>query len=137
MNIYAYLTFSGNCREAMTFYQHCIGGTLQLQTVGETPLAAQMPEQMKNCILHASLKNGGLLLMGSDMVGEHGLQRGNTVSLCLLCSSEAELRSRYALLSENGTATHPVEKTFWGALLGGLTDRFGNTWLLNYEPGTN
>lgn len=136
MNIYAYLTFNGNCREAMNFYQQCIGGTLQLQTVGETPLAAQLPGQMKNCILHATLKNGALLLMGSDMVSDNGLQRGNAVSLCLLCSSEEELRTRYARLSENGMATHPVEKTFWGALLGGLTDRYGNTWLLNYEPET-
>lgn len=134
MNIYAYLTFSGNCREAMTFYQQCIGGTLHLQTIGETPLAAQMPDQMKNCILHATLKNGSLLLMGSDMVHENGLKRGNAVSLCLVCSSEDELRTCYAQLSENGTATHPVETTFWGALLGGLTDRYGNTWLLNYEP---
>lgn len=136
MNIYAYLTFSGNCREAMTFYQECIGGTLQFQTIGETPLAAQMPEQMKNCILHATLKNGALLLMGSDMVGENGLQRGNAVSLCLVCSTEEELRAYYTRLAENGTATHPVETTFRGALLGGLTDRYGNNWLLNYEPVT-
>lgn len=135
MNIYAYLTFSGNCREAMTFYQQCIGGTVQLQTIGESPLAAKMPAKMKDCILHATLKNGALLLMGSDMVSETGLQRGNAVSLCLVCSSEEELRTCYTRLSENGIATHPVETTFWGALLGGLTDRYGNNWLLNYEPG--
>ena len=135
MNTYAYLTFSGNCREAMTFYQQCIGGTVQVQTIGESPLAAKMPAKMKDCILHATLTNGPLVLMGSDMVSENGLQRGNSISLCLVCSSEAELRNCYARLSENGTATHPVETTFWGALLGGLTDRFGNNWLLNYEPG--
>ncbi len=31
--IHSYLTFSGNCREAMTFYRECLGGILMLQTV--------------------------------------------------------------------------------------------------------
>jgi PhnB protein len=34
---------------------------------------------------------------------------------------------------EGGTADHPLENTFWGALFGGLTDKFGNHWLLNYS----
>lgn len=131
--IFVYLTFGGNCREAMTFYQSCLGGELNFQTIGESPLADKMPEQMKACILHATLKHDNLLLMASDMVGEKGLQRGNAVSLCLVCSSEEELRTAYARLTENGTATHPVEVTFWGALLGGLTDKYGNHWLLNYD----
>jgi uncharacterized glyoxalase superfamily protein PhnB len=31
--INAYLTFNGNCREAMTFYQSCFDGDLTLETV--------------------------------------------------------------------------------------------------------
>ena len=30
--INAYLIFNGNCREAMTFYQKCLGAELQLIT---------------------------------------------------------------------------------------------------------
>ena len=33
--INAYLTFNGNCREAMQFYTDCLGGELYLQTIGE------------------------------------------------------------------------------------------------------
>jgi PhnB protein len=44
--INSYLTFSGNCREAMTFYKECLGGELAFQTVGESPLSDQMPKQM-------------------------------------------------------------------------------------------
>jgi len=132
-NIHSYLTFDGNCREAMTFYKNCLGGELRLQTIGESPLAEKMPQKMKKCILHATLTKGNLVLMGSDMVAEQGLKRGNTVSLMLNCGSETEIRKSYSKLSKGGKANHPLEVSFWGALFGDLTDRFGNHWLLHYH----
>jgi PhnB protein len=126
-----YLTFNGNCREAMTFYQKCLGGKLFFQTIGESPLSEKMPKKMKDCILHSTLTNGRLLLMGSDMVSETGLIKGNAVSLTLNCSSEKEIRNFYKRLSTGGLARHPLKDTFWGALFGGLTDKYGNHWLLN------
>lgn len=132
-NIQSYLTFSGNCREAMTFYQLCLGGELSLQTIGESPMADKMPQQMKDKILHGTLTNGKLVIMGSDMVGEGGLVKGNAVSLMLNCGNEVEIQSCYAKLSEGGQATHPLEVSFWGALFGDLTDKYGNHWLLHYD----
>lgn len=131
--INVYLTFNGNCREAMTFYKECLGGELMLQTIGDSPLAEQMPPQMKQSILHSTLVHGGLIIMASDMAGEQGIIRGNSVSLMLNCSSEEEVRTYYAKLSEGGQATHPLENTFWGALFGDLVDKFGNPWLLHYD----
>lgn len=136
-NVIAYLTFSGNCREAMTFYRDILGGELYFQTIGESPMAANMPTNMKNYILHSTLKEGRVLIMASDMVGENGLLKGNSVSLMLDCTGEADIRRCYAQLSEGGTATHPIEHTFWGALFGDLTDRFGVHWLLHYQPENN
>jgi len=66
-----YLTFNGNCKEAMTFYQNCLGGELNLQPIGDSPMAKKMPQQMKDCILHATLTNGHMILVGSDMVSEN------------------------------------------------------------------
>lgn len=132
-NINPYLTFNGNCSEAMHFYKSCIGGELMLQKIGESPVADQMPQQMKECILHASLAKENLVIMASDCVGEEGLQKGNNVSLCINCSNEEEIRNFYAKLSAGGKATHPLTDTFWGALFGGLTDKFGIYWLLNYD----
>jgi PhnB protein len=134
--INSYLTFNGNCREAMNFYRKCLGGELSLQTIGESPLADKMPPHMKDGILHATLTRNGLVLMGSDMVGEKGLIRGNAVSLMLDCSSEEEIRETYAALAEGGEPSHPVEQTFWGALFGNLKDKFGNNWLLHFDMNT-
>ena len=92
---------------------------------------------MKGCIMHATLSKGALILQGSDMVGEKGLVKGNSVSLSLNCSSEEEIRNCYAKLSEGGSAGHPLEDTFWGATFGALTDKFDNHWLLNYNKNSN
>jgi PhnB protein len=135
-SIHSYLTFNGNCREAMNFYKDCLGGELTLQTIGESPLADKMPAKMKDRILHSTLKKDKLLLMGSDMVGEKGLIKGTAVSLMLDCSSEDELKSYYAALAEGGQATHPLEISFWGALFGDLTDKYGNQWLLHFDKSS-
>jgi PhnB protein len=116
----------------MSFYRDCLGGELTLQTIGESPLADRMPEQMKDCILHSTLTNDSLVLLGSDMAPSSGLVKGNAVSLSLDCASEDEIRECYFKLSAGGTSDYPLEETFWGALFGGLTDRFGHHWLLNY-----
>lgn len=131
--ISAYLTFNGNCREAMTFYKECLGGELSFQTIGESPLSGKMPKKMKDCILHSILTKDNLVIMASDMVGEKGLVKGNSVSLMLDCSNESEIRKWYEVLSEDGEQTHPIENTFWGALFGDLTDKYGNHWLLHFQ----
>ena len=131
--IHSYLTFNGNCREAMSFYQECLGGELYFQTIGESPIADKMPPQMKDCILHSTLRNDAFIIMASDMVGDKGLIKGTNVSLMLNCSSEEDIQNTYQKLATDGQATHPLEHTFWGALFGGLTDKFGNQWLLNFD----
>jgi len=131
--INSYLSFNGNCREAMNFYKECLGGELVLQTIGESPLAEKMPAKMKESILHSTLTKDALVLMGTDMLGEKGLIKGTAVSLMLNCSSEEEIRKCYSNLSEGGQSTHPLEISFWGALFGDLTDKYGNQWLLHFD----
>lgn len=133
--INSYLTFNGNCREAMNFYASCLGGELNMQTIGESPLSGKMPAQMKDCILHATLTNGSMVLMGSDMVGEKGLQKGNHVSMAINCCSEEEIKNLYEKLSAGGQKEHALEETFWGATFGDLTDKYGKHWLLNFDKG--
>ena len=127
-----YLTFNGNCREAMTFYQACLGGELSLQTLGESPMAEYIPIKMRKSVLHATLICKDLVMMASDMVPEEGLIKGNSVSLCLTCQSEEEIRTFYEKLSEDGESTYPLHATVGEALFGNLIDKYGNYWLLNY-----
>jgi PhnB protein len=127
-----YLSFEGNCREAMTFYQECLGGELMIQDVAGSPAAEHMSAEAQNGVLHASLTNGNMVLLGSDAGGQK-VTRGNTIALSINCSSDEEITTWFRKLSDGGNITMPLEDTFWGAKFGMLTDRFGMDWLLNYD----
>lgn len=131
--INAYLNFNGNCREAMSFYQECLGGELIFNTVEGSPMEAQCPAAMKNKILHSSLTNGSLLLMASDMLGHEEFIIGSSFSLSLNCSSEEEINNFYHKLSKDGQIVEPLKKQFWGALFTFFIDKFGVRWMLNYD----
>jgi PhnB protein len=128
----AYLHFSGQCREALTFYQQCLGGELNMQKVAESPMGAQMPSEAGANILHGTLtKDGAVIVMGSDMMGSR-LKPGNSIALCLHCSSNEELNKCFDRLSAGGHVTMPPHQSFWGGIYGELTDRYGVSWMLNY-----
>ena len=131
--INAYLTFNGNCREAMTFYKDCLGGELNIQTVGETPMASQFPPEAKNAVMHAALTNGALVIMASDRMGKDKTTLGNAMALMLNCSSEKEINTFFSKLSAGGTIGHPLKEEFWGSVFGDFHDKFGMRWMLNWD----
>lgn len=127
-----YLNFNGKCREAMEFYQDCLGGELYLQKVGESPMAAQMSSASAERILHSHLFNGAYTLMASDMMGNK-LEPGNSVTLCLNCSSDAELYEYFEKLAAGGRIILHLHQTFWGSTYGELKDKFGMHWMLSLK----
>jgi PhnB protein len=132
--LFPYLTFNGNCREAMLFYQRCLGTgkeeELYLQTLAGSPETTGLPPDTQQYIVHATLKTDRLVLMATDLVPEEGLKAGNRISLLIECQNEQELLALYERLSENGIRNYPPDYTTNGALFGGLTDRYGHQWLL-------
>lgn len=128
-----YLTFNGNCREAMSFYRDCLGGKLKMQTAGESPAASQMPKELHNNILHAVLETEGITLMASDMLAAGATVNGNTVTLSLVCKTKEELEACFAKLSVGGKIGHPLTKQFFG-IIGDFTDKFGFRWMCVFNP---
>jgi PhnB protein len=131
-HINPYLNFNGKCREAMTFYQQCLGGELVMQKISESPMAARMPSEMGAKILHSSLTKDNIILMASDMMGNN-VVNGNSISLCMNCSSDEEVNGFFNNLSKDGKVVEPLHQSFWGATFGSLTDKFGITWIFNYS----
>jgi PhnB protein len=126
-----YLQFDGNAREAMNFYKDCLGGELELQTIAETPMAAQMPPEAQQHIMHSTLTTASFVLMGSDMVGPEGAKAGSNLTLTLICDNEAEINDLFTKLSAGGQVTHELKTEFWGDIYGDLTDQYGFRWALN------
>lgn len=128
-----YLRFNDSkCREAMEFYKKCLGGELTFQTIGESPMAKEMPSEDQGRIMHAGLKSGGIEFFASDMMRDKAVV-GDNVALALSCDSQEEIDRHFKALSEGGEVFMPLEKQFWGAIFGVLTDKYGVEWMLNYQ----
>lgn len=131
-----HLSFNGNCREAMSFYQKCLGGELVLQTLGESQGKSEIPEEFAKYILHASLTHGDIILVGTDLT-DQPYAKGNDIGMLLEFDCENQLRDIYTRLLEGGRATYPLTLSIWGKLVGGLTDRYGNQWLFCQSSESN
>lgn len=122
-----YLAFKDTAREAMTFYQSCLGGGLDLMTfkdLGDTGAAEDL-------VAHSFLRSeAGFELMASDT--PPGLEFGaRNSAVCISGDEEERLRSYWERLQEGGEVRSPLERQAWGDLYGMLVDRFGTTWMVD------
>jgi len=137
----AYLSFDGNCAEAMKFYEKVLGAKLEaLMTFGQMPPdtsggcgdgAPTMTAQQAQRIMHAYLVHPDFALMAGDTppgMPHAGIQG---VMLALTYPTVDEAQRVFAALSEGGRVTMPLGATFWAQTFGMLTDRFGTPWGVN------
>jgi PhnB protein len=132
-----YLLFDGRCREAMEFYQSCLGGKLTMKAVKETPAKDQMQAFQQDWILNAHLDAGLMEISASDWLAlDETPVRGSTVCMYLRGGSFGELKTLFDKLSEGAKVTDPLKETFFGTY-GALNDRFGVRWMFhaNKENG--
>lgn len=132
--IKSYLRFNGNAREAFEFYRSCLGGELTITTVGQSPMAQYMPEK-KEQVFHATLQNGNLFLLGSDMAGDEGLNPGNRIVLTLDCETVEEAKALFNKLSAGGKVGHELAEQSFG-IVGDFQDKYGIDWfVVSMTPG--
>lgn len=134
-----YLNFAGDCKDAFERYKEIFGGEFSaISTFADVPSGEglEVTEEEKGRIMHVSLPIGGDMLMGSDSMPGMETIRGNNMSVSFHPESEADARRVFDALAEGGTVTVPLEKTFWDALFGMCTDKFGINWMVNYDLST-
>jgi Uncharacterized protein conserved in bacteria len=110
----AYLVFDGNCEEAFRYYAEVLHGELPaLMRFSDAPGCEDMPEALKNRIIHVRLEVGGHVLMGSDASPQCGQYEGvKGVSITLNVDTKAEARRIFEALGKGGKVTMPLEQTF-------------------------
>lgn len=128
-----YLSFDGTCADAMRFYQSVLGGELQLMTMGDSPMAADLPPGNSARIMHASISLDGGVLMASDSMPGMPYEAMKGISVTLAFKDAEKGRSIFNALAVGGQVTMPYDKTFWAAGFGMLVDRFGTPWMVNVE----
>ncbi|MEU7472470.1 VOC family protein [Streptomyces sp. NPDC044984] len=129
-----YLSFDGNARQALEFYQEVFGGELRLNTYGDF---GRPGGDNADKIMHGMLASAaGFTLMGADIPPGMEHVPGNNFAVSVSGEDEAALRGYWEKLSGGGSVAVPLEKQMWGDVFGMCTDRFGVPWMVNInQPG--
>ena len=133
-----YITFNGDCEAAFNFYKSVFGGEFPyIGRYKDLPSEdGKVPEFEGDKIMHVSLPiSKETILMGSDASDAFGqtVILGTNIAVSINADSEDEATRIFNGLSEGGKVSMPLQKTFWGALFGMFTDKFGINWMVNYD----
>ncbi|HEX8269615.1 MAG TPA: hypothetical protein VF581_06955 [Flavobacterium sp.] len=80
-----FITFSGNCREALEFYQKCFGGRLQIQAFD---ISIERP-----VVVLGSLVSENITIHGSDLRHDEGRIAGNHLAVFMHCENVDERKA--------------------------------------------
>ena len=117
-----FITFSGNCKKALTFYQACFGGSLQFETFEE-----DLQGFIEKPVINGILVSDRIILHASDLVHNEGRKIGNYISIFLPCkntSDRKELMEKLKLQIGNFSVKEDKQKLIEG------TDAFDVRWVL-------
>src|SRR5690606_21787037 len=81
-----FITFAGNCKEALKVYQSCFGGHLQFETFEK-----RLPGIKQQPVVRGSLVSDCIVILGSDLVHNEGRRPGNHMSIFFKCT-DANIR---------------------------------------------
>ncbi len=128
-----YLSFDGNCAEAMHFYEKTLGGTIKVMMSGsQVPVQDEMCAAFGDRILNCQLElPGGTMLYGGDCPTHMPYEGIKGVSLTLNFDTVDEGEEIFNILADGGQVFMPYEPTFWAEKFGMVTDKFGVTWVVN------
>ena len=134
MQIQPYLFFNGRCEEAIDFYRKALGAEVEMMMRFKDNPDPMPPGMLapgfENKVMHAALRIGGGVMMASDGMGA-GETNFKGFSLAVYATDEAGVDRMFNALTEGGTVTMPLGKTFWSPRFGMVTDRFGVGWMVS------
>ena len=130
MRTIPYLSFNGNCRDALTFYADLFDGKVEGFTNWAAEMIADLPGATVEHIMHGSININGFSIAGADQFGDMYSPAGN-ISLMMDIDDMTDAQAKFTALAEGGNIMMPFGETFWADGYGFCTDRFGIQWQIN------
>lgn len=136
MQLNTYLSFNGDCRQALESYARIFGGkVLAMMTFAEMPPqegCGEIPAAARDLVMHGCVDLGGQLLMGTDATPEHPYPGITGAYVSIQVSDTGEAERLFAALSDGAKRIEmPLQQTFWARRYGSLVDRHGVPWMVN------
>jgi len=136
MKIRPYLTFNGQCAEAIELYKRAFQtGTLEYALFSQMPEMPgyTLPEEYKKRVMQATMAFGGEFIRLSDCGYAPGFklneQESERISLAIEASVD-EIKHAFAVLAEEGRVGMDLMETFYSPCAGVVFDKFGVMWNL-------
>jgi PhnB protein len=128
-----FLLFDGNCAEAMTFYQKCLGGELTLTKLGDTPMKDQYPKEKHTRLINARLKSGSIEISAADWMASPTwkYKQGNNLGIFVLGGTYKEIKVVFDRIAEKadkdkGLFVELCDMPF--GTYGQFIDKYGVPW---------
>lgn len=129
-SIQTYLIFDGSCEEAVKFYCDIFNGKVSSTSrYGEVP--GDIPNNWKEKIIHTTFTLRDAELMASDTHPNQPVIIGNNNHISVNFKMDEKIDEMFNKLAAGGKITMPLQKTFWNAYFGMLTDCYGINWMFN------
>jgi PhnB protein len=130
MKIQSYLSFKGQCQEALDFYQSIFGGqVINRHTYEDKKM--DIPEHYRTKLQHAELKGDGFHIMGYDASPDTPVTDGTNIQMSIDLDTADKAKDLFHSLSKGGKVHTEFQKTTWGAHYGRITDQYGINWMIN------
>ncbi|MDR2939504.1 MAG: VOC family protein [Clostridiales bacterium] len=139
MKINSYLSFGGNCAEALNFYEKAFNVKAKIMRYGDAPAGDgyQPDEATKNLVMHAQFSLGSEEILFCDVPPGSDVNFGNGLSISVGFDNAGQAKSAFDALKVGGVVDMDLQETFWSKCFGTLTDKFGVNWMITLDSSNH
>lgn len=134
MEIRPYITFDGECNEAIKLYKRAFNcEELQIMRFRDLPPnpAWEIPEEYMNRVVQVALKFGENFIRLSDCGPQQPLNAPESERVSIAVETKVEeIKQAFSVLAEEGRVGMELERTFYSPCAGVVFDKFGVMWNL-------
>jgi PhnB protein len=127
----AHLNFSGQAREALTFYQAVFGGEVMMMTYQQAG-KVDSREGADRIMWGQVESKSGFHVMAYDVQAAKPWGAGeNAFYVAVRGNSVDEITGFWDKLKDGAEIQHALQPAAWGPAYGMLKDKFGITWIMD------
>jgi len=130
MKISPYISFNGNCAEAVAFYEKAFDVKAEIMRYSDAPPenGYEAAPGTENLVMHAQFEIDGEMIMLCDYPPVETVKIGTNIAIMAEFESVNVATMVFNTLKEGGEVSMELQETFWSKWFGSLTDKFGIIW---------
>jgi len=136
MSVVAYVSFNGNCEEALDFYAESFKTTkTEIMRWKDAPADPnfELPDSARELVMHSFLNICDGEVMFSDVPPNMPVTIGDNIGLTVISKSIDDIKYYFDKVKNGGTIIMELQETFWTKCYGSVKDKFGIMWQFSLD----